>query len=447
MKLSLILILGLFLGLPSLSFGVSTALSPTGYEAVLSFQSRVVLPQGSQPTEPIIGRSIKAQTNHLLGLFEAWNFSKLANESLGGGGLNPATDALGLMGLGPIIDYRVQSVVETPQGFEVQYTVRQKIIIKKRLAQPQSRGQFSVLLPRFPHLIYAKTCTHPDYPEREYFFYFWNPYKSICKPYLVGPNEIISVEAQFYTYVPPAIDAKPNYNRLRAQIERQGELRVALLLGFDQNSRSPRDSGRKSYFETIAYYQKKGFVAEKQADFSTKPYVVLKRPGSAYRPPVSLFISLSDSDVETPRVFAQRARFAFETADIVMYAGHSGVGGNLDLERLGRLSSPDPTNPIPIRFPRKYQIFFFDSCASYFFYAHDYVRAKGGAQYVDVITNGLASYYYSQNGDIRAFFKDFLFADTFLDPKGAPSWLEILSSIDRVAGPTYLINVMPITIQ
>ena len=171
----------------------------------------------------------------------------------------------------------------------------------------------------------------------------------------------------------------------------------------------------------------------------TGPFAELYRDAAPGRPRAHLSLSLSASDINSPVVFARRAREAFETSDVVIYEGHSGLGGNLNLEKITELSSPDPSRPMPIRFPSAYQVYYFDSCNSYYFYSQMYALAKRGAHHVDVIGNGLSSYFTYQNEEAQ------VVAQVFLQPNPKASWLDILNLVEKPHPAfTYLLNVSPI---
>lgn len=71
---------------------------------------------------------------------------------------------------------------------------------------------------------------------------------------------------------------------------------------------------------------------------------------------------------------------ALERGDVVLYNGHSYIG-------YGPL---DPENFRETRFPKSYQMFFFDSCVSYNYYERDFFGYKSdGSKSLDLVTNGL----------------------------------------------------------
>jgi hypothetical protein len=414
----------------------ATSLGPSGIEAIIEFDATVVVPEDMALTQANMQKMAIKQTEHLLGVFETTQYTKI----IGG----RASDELGLLGLGPMVSVQVLSEGRGELGREVRYHAVQKVMANKKLIQAGETKAFPIYIPHDPEKIYALECTDPEYPEKEYFSFFWNPFQEGCPQFLIGQNKVDQVITRLVGLVPPDENSQPDYASLAAQIEQRGELRVSILIGFDEDWKNRRDEGRQSYNFLVRYYSNSGFEIVKRGDYVTKPFVDMVREATPRRPRVHLSISLTESDVDHPVIFAQRAREAYENSDVVMYAGHSGLGGSLDLEKITALSSPNPQQPTPIRFPHAYQILYFDSCASYYFYAHPYALAARGAGHVDVITDALSSYFVSQNGDVTRFVRALDAVETFVQDGTAPTWLQILTNVERSPGPTYLVNVLQV---
>jgi len=380
---------------------IATSLAPSGIEAIIEFTSTVVMPENTQLTQQTLTNMAIKQTSHLLSVFEVEEYTK----KIGGW----SSDVLGLISLGPMVSVTYISDKNTNLGHEVTYRAVQRVIARRRLIQPGETKALPLFIPRDPSKIYALECTSRQVPEKEFFFYFWNPFKRGCASQLTGVNKVDEVTASLTGLpIPNPETTRPDYASLAAQARARGELRVSVLLGFDSSWRNRQDVGRRSYNALIdQFVNKSGFQIVKVGDYKTKPFIDLVRAESATQPKVSLSISLTESDIDRPVIFAQRARYAYENSDIVVYAGHSGLGGSLNLDKIAAFSSSNPAMPIPIRFPNAYQILYFDSCASYYFYAHSYALQRRGMRKVDVISNGLASYFLSQNEDIRVFVKTF----------------------------------------
>jgi hypothetical protein len=253
-----------------------------------------------------------------------------------------------------------------------------------------------------------------------------------------GKNQVDYINAQIQTFPENLnlVAVTPNYNALKKQILSRGELKIALLFGLDLKSTDPNDNGRTSYEYFQRYFESRGFSVDHHRSNPAGPFAEYVRPAGKGKFAVRVVMSLSASDINSPVVFARRAREAFETADLVDYVGHSGLGGNLNLEQLTRLSSADPERPTPIHFPKTYQIYYLDSCASFFFYSKEYAGIWQGAHNVDLVTNGVATFFYTQNHETLRFL------EAFTEPSNAATWNEILSRAEE-AHPrfTYMINV------
>jgi hypothetical protein len=78
----------------------------------------------------------------------------------------------------------------------------------------------------------------------------------------------------------------------------------------------------------------------------------------------------------------------------MMYDGHSGLGGHLDLDSI-QSNEGFQINPAKDR----YQIYFFNSCTSYSYYNTMYFDRKKsatdpkGTKNLDIFTNGLETYF------------------------------------------------------
>jgi hypothetical protein len=85
---------------------------------------------------------------------------------------------------------------------------------------------------------------------------------------------------------------------------------------------------------------------------------------------------------------------ALENSAVMMYDGHSGLGGHLDLAGIESMRG--------FRFApakNRYQVYFFNSCSSYTYYNDMYFSRKrtqkdeDGTKNLDIMTNGLATYF------------------------------------------------------
>jgi hypothetical protein len=178
------------------------------------------------------------------------------------------------------------------------------------------------------------------------------------------------------------------------------------MFGMDDNQkgRNPLNSGDinaenyrdfRNYLLEKDYKAKKWTAAEINKVAKTKngalPFVETIQKGKiVYR----FFFGPSAID-EDSLAFHWFYKDALENSSIMIYGGHSGLGGHLDLDSIeANLGEAIKFNP------KKYQILFFDSCTSYKYYNTAYfdrkVTAKDpkGSKSLDIFTNGLSTFFH-----------------------------------------------------
>ncbi len=109
---------------------------------------------------------------------------------------------------------------------------------------------------------------------------------------------------------------------------------------------------------------------------------------------VNLFFGESGIDQKS-QAFHYAFRQGIKDAAILIYDGHSGLGGHLDLTEIAELRD------FKFEFPKdKYQIFFFNSCTSYTYYNARFLQRKvkrgrnqQATKNLDLMVNGLATYF------------------------------------------------------
>jgi hypothetical protein len=409
-------------------------LAPSALESQLTFKATVVMPAGMLATEKNVEIMVHKQTKHLLSEFESAEYAKYIGA--------PKNQDLGIIGLGPTENIKILSKNKNEQGLlEVTYKITLKVLVLKKFIEAKERKEISIFLPRDPQRIYIKKRTDKTYPQKEFFYYYWQPpYDAKDNELFTGKDQVDVVSAKLLGLTSPDETKKPKFNQLLTQARKRGALQIALLVGFDLTSTNPRDLGRKSYNQFKKWFLKNGFELDQSRNTPSGPFADFYRPAEGEMPAIHLSLSLSASDIANPVTFSRRAREAFEKADIVYYDGHSGLGGNLNFEKIAELSSADTEHPTPIKFSSDYQIFYFDSCASYYFYSQMYALAKIGFHNVDVVSNGLTSDFATQNP------KTLAFLTTFFDlPKAIKKelvWTDVLKKVERkLLGCSELINV------
>jgi len=291
------------------------------------------------------------------------------------------------------------------------------------LAERGPRKYFPITLPRNPDLIFSQSfvgrknlCTDPHYQEEGDFWYFWSaaPYYSKC-PLQEGVHidtlnaSLDRLKNERTTY--------PEYDRLT---DKEGNIDIHVYFGMDDPTKG-KDPSRSADINAFSYRNLKnalgerGFVFEKWK--SSNPVVPssywydvtveeasLKIRSHTFR--IRLFFGPSGID-EKSAAFHYLFRDSLKNASLMIYDGHSGLGGHLDLKAIARIRgfrlSPNPN---------KYQIYFFNSCTSYTYYNTLYLQRKRsggsslldakGTKNLDILANGLSTYFNNdQHQNIR----------------------------------------------
>jgi hypothetical protein len=271
--------------------------------------------------------------------------------------------------------------------------------------------RYTFVLPVNPNTIYAKAmkseggCTHPSHKEASLFWYFWSPVRRKCN--LEKDVDFKIIQGTF-TRLTSAPKTYPEYHRLPNE---NGEIYIDILNGMDRYTTDPQkvfesnDEGAKTFMEAHNELVSYGFTfrkitdAEMQEIVPTKknryPYVeILEQhyPEKNIQIIVRNFFGSTSIDGDS-EVFHSFLKNSLEHSSLLIFNGHSGLGSNLDLERIAtkRRISLQPNRD-------QYQIYYFNSCSSYSYYNDQYFKRKitegtdpEGTKNLDIITNGLAT--------------------------------------------------------
>ncbi len=283
--------------------------------------------------------------------------------------------------------------------------------------QTGPRTSYIVILPNNPHALFVKTdkpaglnpCTDDHYQSEGDFWYFWSPSRPGCSKLIKEGDDYQVIEATL-TRIPNVTHSRPEYERLP---NKMGDIKISFLMGMDDGYSSPNpitSEGRRNDDLNAVNYRKirkklidLGFVSRVlthdeirkvvKADVRPLPYVeqlVQTYNGNrANRIVIDLFFGRTQIN-EASKGFHYYLKDGIEKSSVLMYDGHSGLGGNLFL--------PDLEAELKKRFvPKKeqYQIYYFNSCSSYAYYNKMFFGRKksasspNGTKDLDIVTTGL----------------------------------------------------------
>ena len=349
-------------------------------EAVLEFNGVVeYISSSANPQVQTLKNHIEAQLEHIVGPMSEAEYTAVPK------GDHAVTN--------------VKIIKRVGNKMQVSYTYKGTVVVENG---PQ--GTYPVTLPVNPKTIYNagmvgdhNPCTDHHYQSEGDFWYFWSPDRSGCK--LVKGKDYVIVDAKL-TRMNNTKQTYPEYQNLPNE---KGIIDIHVLFGMDEpdKERNPMksdDINAFNYRQIRSDLIKKGYTSKVWTDAEVKkvaktldgkaPYIETLSKGKIN---VRFFFAPTGIDEESLG-FHWFYKDAIENSSIMIYSGHSGLGGHLDLESI------ESNLGTPIKFnTKRYQIFFFDSCTSYRYYNTQYLDRKitaadpKGTKKLDLFVNGLST--------------------------------------------------------
>jgi hypothetical protein len=319
---------------------------------------------------------------------------------------------------------------------QVTYRASGMLLLHKNAAHATLKaGVLTLPLPADLRTIYDVHCTDDHYNTPGDYWYFYDPFRRGCERLSREPlahNVDIRIRPASYR----ALDTDPRLDLLRANNGNGDVFSIYVIHGFDEGSTARADIGRKNFKLLNEYLEDKGFEKQVLQAYRERPvYLYTKEIETPEGKTVEVQIthSLVESEADSRAVsFAKFFKEGVENADVLIYGGHSGLGGNLDIPTLETKAGKFKFNK------NKRQIFYFDSCSSYSYYL-DAFRSQKTKSKLDVITNGLSSFWETSPGVLDNLMDELLDFDT-----PSHSWERILEKMEKGLGDdgsSVLVNV------
>jgi len=339
-------------------------------------------------------------------------------------------------------DHQVQVVKVTAEGegyFKIEYAYKGTLVL-----QNGPTSEYTFPLPVDPSAIYKagmvgqkNPCTDDHYQDESDFWYFWNPENTSC-PLKLG-KDFIEVTGKIKRS-PNTKISYPEYERLA---DAEGVIKISLLMGMDdpKKAKDPNksaDINAKNFRDIKRSLLERGYearvwkAAEVKAVIGEKvkkaPYVEeFRKTFGDKEILMQVFFGPSGID-EDSAGFHYFFKDAIENSAIMMYDGHSGLGGHLDLAAIeeSRSFTFEPQKD-------RYQIYFFNSCSSYTYYNSMFFDRKKssadpqGTKGLDILTNGLATYFSVMHDTNMALVKA---VEVWAEGRARASYQAISSEID-----------------
>ncbi|AZZ36550.1 hypothetical protein CIK05_07025 [Bdellovibrio sp. qaytius] len=402
-------------------------LSPNATEVDFTYEAMVEAPLDESFTDSIDAARFQAQ--HMFGIFTSPTVVK-------GMGINP--DEIHGIG-GPKSQSEVLILSEEvfeknkKQMVRIQYkNSGQMILQNKAAAKVLAKGYFNVPLPTNPFKVYRKKCTDSHYNTFGDNWYFYDPYREGCESLSQAPlaqNVVIQVKKAKTRNIQRSAELP----LLRGDNGNGDLFSIYLIHGFSADPKDEQDDGRLNYKTAHNYLIENGFTAERLKKSSPYPLNLYKKTvtlSTGETIHIEVKSLLVETSIESKsKVFAEFFKQAVAKADVIIYEGHSGLGGNLNIPELESKAGK-------FEFPLKKQIFYFDSCSSYSYYL-DHFNAYKTKTNIDVVTNGLSSYFHTSPLVLKEFMNYLIGSDN-----RNFQWMTILKKMESVLGKqSFLVNV------
>ncbi len=245
-------------------------------------------------------------------------------------------------------------------------------------------------------------CTDDHYNSFDDFWYFWNPQMRGCPLKKGFHYDTIRGNIRRIKNSPKSY---PEYNRLINPDS--GDIPIFVFFGLDETARftapnESEDESAKGYVVFKKLLLKLGFQPEAISDDEVESILqghrfraffverlVKQLPLANMK--ITLFFGPTGMD-ESSGAFHYFYKEASESAALLIYDGHSGLGSRLNPRGIEELRGFKIKQN-----PQRYQIFFFNSCSSYTYYntLYFYRKAKNNIRLrtksIDILTNGLST--------------------------------------------------------
>jgi hypothetical protein len=410
-------------------------------EAILSFDATLDIQSfGGQPSEDEAKRQIETQVTFL--------FGTLSNE--------PLTAA-------PRGDHtiKINSIKpSTDNTWTANYSFEGKIAILKG-DQEEKSFEITIDLPRNIYLT-ADGCGDGEH-DTSAFWWVFNPRKPGCS--LVEGKDYDGIKAKVARIEVPQT-TYPEYARL---VDSKGNITIDLLMGIageagDESLLNPLadsnyDENATNFRSLRSMLLSQGF-SEKQwtpedivkfagTTEGHRPFVTqLEKKLKKAKIVVRMFFGVTNVGHDGAGWFYQFLADSLQNNSVMIYSGHSSLGQGLNLGQIERYLGFG-FHLVPNK--DRYQIYYFNGCSSYGYYNQDYFARKAtpqdpnGTQNLEVLTNGLSTYFYTM-GPADLYFVRAIMA--WADGKGSISYQALADKIDSgnlfgVNGDTDAGNLKP----
>jgi hypothetical protein len=308
------------------------------------------------------------------------------------------------------------------------------------------RGYVYLPVPYNLNLVFSPDwikCTDrdPEHQTESFFWYFWDPKRKGCDQTEGNQFQVTKVKTGAQTINQK--NTAPEYDRMLAD----GTMSLTLGFGYVQDPypylpETDTDSGARAYQQFLASFRatfgaqlKEEPILQSAYQSASTPELVIGHKFSGAMNGANVVVNVvMAAGIDQMEIFAKS--FAHDHDDVFGWFGHSRVGSGFDAERFGMIVQE---NPSYYTISNDYQIIYWAGCNSYSYYTLPFFKFKGGTKNLDIIANGLPSFF-SLNAP-----NAMITVQTFLNWQNKTTYQSIVDSIEArasQAGAKVLVNVL-----
>jgi len=277
----------------------------------------------------------------------------------------------------------------------------------------------------------------PDHQTPSFYWYFWDPKRFTCDQ--VEGVHYFTTRVELLTKTPNQTRSFPEYQRL---ITSGGKLTMTLAFGYVKDPTDPRpmqdpDQGVREFRRFLDAFRAQWGqqlqespvrAAEYRGAFKPEITIGSRFRGVLHNVPTEVKIVIA-AGVDQMDIFAKS--YAQDHDDVFAWFGHSRVGGGFDADRFRMMLQFYPNE---YSITNDYQVVYWGGCNSYSYYTLPFFEMKAlasqgrdpkGTKNLDIIANGLPSYFSLNSANAMAT------AQAFLNWPRAASYQQIIKQIEN----------------
>lgn len=327
--------------------------------------------------------------------------------------------------------------VELPYSYKGVWIVSQDVSARGHVVLPVPYNRRIVFTPNW------KSCSDwaPEHQTESFFWYFWDPTRYGCD-HKEG-EQFATVDAKLGPMTLQTTATYPEYSRML----NNGAMSLTFGFGYVEdpssfNPDSDSDEGARQYQLFLTNFRQaygtwleESVITQGEYPSSYQKQLVIGHRFTGTMNGAKILVNVvMAAGIDQMEVFAKS--FAHDHDSFFGWFGHSRVGSGFDAERFGELVRFTPDF---YSITDQYQVIYWAGCNSYSYYTTPFFDFKGGTKNLDIIANGLPSFF-SLNAT-----NAMIAANAFLNWPAHTSYQTIISNVEaqaKRAGATVLVTVL-----